>query len=203
MKLFQQRRVLSGFPCICSALLFFTSCASLTPDRIATLVAIAAQAAQLGAQEWLAAHPEHRAAFQQVIDAINIELKAGNTTRAIAMLESLPVTSLSGKDGEIYWTGEPRSTNTEATVAGTLVVWDGYLGKPTRITGSAEGPVVNAVRTGLRRAVAPMPPALPVHTKRGVPVLGVVPESPTRELTDAELDAEFEAIKLKLKARGK
>lgn len=184
------------------ALLFFTSCASLTPERISVLAAIAGQAAQLGAQEWLAKHPEHRNAFNLVIDSISAFIRAGETNMAkyTELLESLPTSTLRGEAGEIYITGNPRDANQVATVLQTnfigaglavvvltnapaaskahLVIWDKELNKAVRVTGALEQPVQRAVRDGLRRAVGPTPPMPPRVGRRGEPVLGIVPEGP-------------------------
>lgn len=175
--------------------LLFTSCTTLTPDRISVLAQIAGQAAQIGAQQWLAQHPEQRPAFDLVLAAISDFVRQGKTNMVeyTELLSSLPTGTLRGDAGELY-------------ISDTLVVWDRDLGRSTRIVGAAERPVRMAVRDGLRRAVAPMPPALPkwgFQNAKPAPVLGLVPESPDREMTDAELDAEFEAIKARLKARGK
>lgn len=211
---------------LCLLLVFLFGCASLTPERINVLAQIAGQAAQLGAQEWLREHPTHRDAFNLVIAAISAFVRNGETDMAkyTELLESLPSGTLRGEAGELYITGSPRDTNQVATVLQTnfisaglsvvvltnapvvskarLVIWDKELNKAVRVTGALEKPVQRAVRDGLRRAVGPAPP-MPPSVGRAVPVLGIVPESPEpREKTDAELDAEFEAVKARL-GKGK
>lgn len=178
---------------LCLLLVLLFGCTTLTPDRISVLAQIAGQAAQLGAQQWLAQHPEHRDAFNLVIAAINDFVRQGKTNMVeyTELLSSLPTGTFRGDAGELY-------------ITDTLVVWDRDLGRSTRIVGAAERPVRMAVRDGLRRAVGPKPPMPPRvgRSRPPEPVLGLVPESPDRELTDAELDAEFEAIKAKLRLRA-
>lgn len=184
-------------------------CSSLTPERLNVLASIAGQAAFLGAQEWLRAHPDQKPAFDAVIQAITIALRAGNTNQAVELLASLPTTTLRGDAGELY-------------VSDRLVVWDNDAGKATRITGAGEGAVLVEIRRGLRKAVAPVPPMLPKHHGKPAEVLSITPEGAptppplprvqnaywhhpigsihTNDIpkTDSQLDAEFEAIKAKL-----
>jgi hypothetical protein len=161
MKHSQQRRVLSGFPCIWFAILalLFTSCASLTPERIAILAAIAGQAAQIGAQQWLATHPEHRAAFDAVITAIRALVAQGTTNpnAYVELLESLPTSKLAAPSGELMWSGRPKDGHGVAAI----LVWDGELAKPVVIEEAAVLPVMKAATAGLKRATAPMPPPIP------------------------------------------
>lgn len=173
---------------LCLVLVLLMGCASLTPDRVSVLAAIAGQAAYLGAQDWLRAHPNHRPAFDAVILAISALVKAGNTNQDayVELLSSLPTMTLRGKAGELY-------------ISDALVVYDNDLGRATRISGAAEQPVERAILLGLKQALAPMPP-MPNsrHTNQVPPSLWVLPEAIGESKTDAELDAEFEAIKAKL-----
>jgi len=210
---------------LCLLLILLMGCASLTPERINVLAQIAGQAAQLGAQEWLAKHPEHRAAFDAVIVAISALVRNGNTNilAYTELLSSLPTDTLRGVDGELY-------------LSDTLIVYDKELRKSTRIVGAAEKPVMDAVRVGLRRAVGPVPPMPPSRSwPQQPPILSVVPEGAptnrvyvtpphsshwygpswtnytnayftppgisTNEMTDAQLDAEFLRIKAQLEKR--
>lgn len=238
-------------------LVFLLGCTTLTPDRIQVLAMIAGQAAQVGAQEWLVKHPEHRAAFNLVMVAINNFVRSGETNMAkyTALLESLPTSTLRGEAGEVYIAGEPAENELGPKAAAHLVIWDNELKKAVKVTGELERPVQRAIRDGLRRACAPQPPPLPgksrlpgivpegalprfqpalwpptpeyhgpnwqIHANdlllrysNTIPVqfnsnrfpqaapLVIIPESaepPSK--TDAELDAEFEAIKAGLKKR--
>lgn len=145
------RRIAATF-----AVLLLISCTSLTPDRVNLLAAIAGQAAQIGAQEWLAKHPDHRAAFGLVIDELQRLLKAGETNQAqyATNLNSLPTATLAGPSGELYVT-EDR-----------LVVWDAELKKAVAVEGKAEQPVIRATVAGLKRAMLPLPP-MPVASRAG------------------------------------
>lgn len=136
-----------------TALLFF-GCASLTQDRVTVLAAIAGQAAQVGAQEWLAKHPEHRALFTAALAELTALAGAGITTTstnemavasALERLSQLPTATLSGPDGAVYM----RMAD--------LAVWDGR--KIVVLQGAATVPVLKAIRVGLKRAMAPLPPA--------------------------------------------
>lgn len=222
MTLQENRFHLSRWIAVTLALLLF-GCTTLTPDRIQVLAAIAGQAAQLGAQEWLAAHPTHRDAFNLVIVAINNFVRAGETNmvKYAELLESLPTASLRGTAGEVYVTGTPKEWPDTNGIA-TVVIWDAELKKSIRVEGELEKPVREAIRRGLVRAVTPMPPAIPNRHRlpgivpEGAPLtpplllrvqpatpLGIVPETPELPAkTDAELDREFEAIKARLK-KGK
>lgn len=140
-----------GAVILTAALLFFQpGCASLTPERINLLVAIAGQAAQMGAALWLSEHPTHQDAFNHVITALTPLVKAGDTNKNVEILTSLPgnvpgVVTLKGKDGDLY-------------VTDVLVVYDNESGKSTRITGEAVKPAMRVILTGLQAAVAPLPP---------------------------------------------
>jgi len=135
------------------AVLLFTSCAGMTPERIDAIIAIAGAAAQIGTQVWLAQHPTHRESFQHVIDAIAAEIKnsgATNEVKIVALLSSLPTDALVAPNkGELYVT-VPH-----------LVVWDAKKQKATRVEGKAVAPVIKATLMGLRRGVAPRPPIPP------------------------------------------
>lgn len=135
-----------------TALLFF-GCASLTQDRVTVLAAIAGQAAQVGAQEWLAKHPEHRALFTAALAELTALAGAGITTNstngmavasALERLSTLPTATLAGPDGAVYIRRED------------IVVWDGR--KMVEVQGAATVPVIKAIRVGLRRAMVPLPP---------------------------------------------
>lgn len=138
-----------------TALLFFLfGCASLTPDRVAVLAAIAGQAAQVGAADWLVKHPEHRALFAAALAELTALARAGITTNstnemavasALERLSQLPTATLSGPEGAVYM----RMAD--------LVVWDGR--KMVVLQGAATVPVLKAIRVGLWQAMAPMPPA--------------------------------------------
>lgn len=138
------------------AVLLFTSCASLTPERVNLLAAIAGQAAMIGAQQWLAKHPEHRLSFEAVIAAIQSLIKAGVTNQAAyaELLNGLPTPTLAGPSGELYVT-EDR-----------LVIWDSELRKAVAVEGKAEAPVIRATVAGLKRGLAPLPP-MPTVSRSG------------------------------------
>lgn len=147
------------------AALLFCSCASLTPERVQVLSAIAQQAAHLGVQEWLRTHPTHRDSFQLVLSTLTALLRAGETNQAVyaAYLNSLPTRTLAGPAGELYVTGD------------RLVIWDAELEKAVAVEGRAEQPVIRATVAGMTRALGPQPP-MPMARKanliaaRGTPV---------------------------------
>lgn len=203
--------------------LLLISCASLTPERVQVLAAIAGQAAQQGAQEWLKAHPDQRPAFNLVMQAIDNFIRAGNTNMAeyTALLESLPTPTLRGTAGEVYVTGTPKTNVVETA---HLVIWDAELKKAVPVAGALEKPVMKSVRDGLKRAMAPVPPPLPrfenatravrmpavpseihvtniivhhwVYVTNTVTVEPTLPQlgvTPEGTGTDAALDAEFKA----------
>lgn len=135
---------------IFAALLFFLfGCASLTQDRVAVLSAIAGQAAQVGAQDWLARHPDQKPIFDSIIIGIAALVKGGVTNQMayVELLNALPTATLAGTAGELYITEE------------RLVIWDAELKKAVAVGGAAERPVLRATISGLRRALAPLPPA--------------------------------------------
>lgn len=197
----QQARASLSLAAVIFTALLCLSCTSLTPERVNVLSAIAAQAAQLGAQEWLAKHPEHRESFLLVIAAFQNALRTGDTN-PVAFLKSLPVSSLAGPAGELYVT-DGRSSNDVQKA--TLVVWDSELNKSVRAEGALEKPVAMATLAGLKRGVAQMPPKFPPEldrVRRGhVPPIAVAITNDPAPLTDAQLDAQFEAIKAQLEAR--
>lgn len=134
--------------------LLFLGCASLTPNRVAVLAAIAQHAAYIGASDWLAKHPEHQGLFTAVIAELTALAGAGITTNptnetagaaALERLSKLPTGTLAGPEGAVYIRRED------------LVVWDGR--KMVEIQGAATVPVIKAIRVGLRQAIAPLPPA--------------------------------------------
>lgn len=142
------------------AALLFCSCASLTPERVQVLSAIAQQAAHLGVQEWLRTHPSHRDAFQLVLSTLTGLIKAGETNQAVyaAYLNSLPTRTLAGPAGELYVTGDK------------LVIWDAELEKAVAVEGRAEQPVIRATVAGMQRALGPQPP---MPTAKRQPALAV------------------------------
>lgn len=132
--------------------LLFGGCASLTPERIAVLAAIAGSAAEIGASEWLEKHPTHRDAFRLAIDAFISTLAESDSPRseqkAVEMLNSLPTSTLAGPAGELYIS----DTN--------LVVWDASRRKATAAKGPIAKPVLEATKRGLTKAIEKkaMPP---------------------------------------------
>lgn len=128
--------------------LLFLGCASLAPNRVAVLAAIAQHAAYIGASDWLAKHPEHKAGFDAVIFALTALARNNNTneTAFVELISSLPTSTLAGPEGELYVT--------EAD----LVIWDSALKKAVEVKGPAVQPVMKATLSGLKRAVAPLPP---------------------------------------------
>lgn len=178
------RASLSLAAAICAALLFLGCTTSLTPDRVALLAAIAGQAAQVGVEEWLAKHPTQREAWAIAISAFANAVR-NRETNAVGYLNSLPVSSLAGPSGELYVSGD------------RLVVWDGEAQKAVAATGALEDPVQRATVSGLKRGLAEKPPKLPPRLTRRAPA----PSAPERELSDAELDAQFTAIQAQLAAR--
>jgi len=132
---------------ILTALLFLTSsCSSLTPERVHLLASIALQAAQIGAQVYLAKHPDKKPWFDAVTQAASDLMRLERTPQVIEMLQNLPTDTLSGKDGEVYIT-EKR-----------IVIWDSTTSKATVAQGKAESPVLKATVLGLKRASHPLPP---------------------------------------------
>lgn len=198
----QPRASLSLAAAICAALLF-CSCTRLTPDRVALLSAIAGQAAQVGVEEWLAKHPTQREAWAIAISAFANAVKTGETN-PVSYLKSLPVSSLAGPEGALYVTGTRSSNKVDKAI---LVVWDNETQKSVAATGPAEEPVQRAVMAGLKRGLAEKPPKLPPPDWRRLArtnayTLEAPPGFSTNaELTDAELDAQFTAIKAQLAAR--
>lgn len=189
----QPRASLSLAAAICAALLFF-GCTSLTPDRVALLSALASHAAQFGVEEWLAKHPTQREAWAIAISAFSDAVRKGDTN-AVAYLNSLPTATLAGYVSELYVSGDK------------LVVWDNETQKAVAATGPAEGPVQRATAAGLKRGLAEKPPKLPPDLRRNRQPLVTGGAGwttnfvPRTELTDAELDAQFERVKAQLAAR--
>lgn len=179
--------------------LLFLGCTSLTPDRVALLSAIAGQAAQVGVEEWLAKHPEQREAWAIAISAFANAVKTGETN-PVSYLKSLPVSSLAGPEGALYVTGNRSSNKVDKAI---LVVWDNETQKSVAATGPAEEPVQRAVMAGLKRGLAEKPPKLPPDL-RGFLLKRDYPTNypgQVETLTDAELDAQFTAIKAQLATR--
>lgn len=142
-----------GLLSLLAATFLFCSCSTLTPDRIAVIAALAGNAAQIGVESWLVRHPEHRASFQAVANAIAAFLAAQGGPPATAkeatvaeLLSSLPTPTLASREAELYVTGD------------NLVVWDARANKASTVEGPAVEPVLKAVREGMGRALAPMPP---------------------------------------------
>lgn len=180
-------------------LVLLIGCSSLTPERINTLAAIAGAAAQIGAAIWLEQHPDQAPAFESVLQNITMEMRRGDTNKAVQLLRSLPVSTLRSYEGELYMTGDHRGVADEKTF---LVVYDSKTGKPTRISKAQEPVVMEEVRRGLKRAVVQKPPALPQVRHRRHKEEGITPEgAPPVPGSDAALDAEFEAVKARLKTR--
>lgn len=159
-------------------LLLLIGCTSLTPDRINLLASIAGQAAAIGAQAWLAEHPGHKVAFDAVIGMLTQIYQSGNNNQqsmedaTVERLSSLPITSLAGKDGAIYWSGRSvKDTSTNAVAPyGGLLIWDGS--KAVAIRGAATEPVLKELVRGLKRGtrtVTKVPP-LPDKTTAPAPV---------------------------------
>lgn len=183
---------------LCLLLVFLLGCTSLTPERIGVISAIAGQAAQLGIQLWLEQHPTHRKAVEFTVQEFANGVKEGKTN-PVPVLHRLPTSSLAGPHGDVYVSGD------------RLVVWDAELNKGVAATGEAEKPVLREVLAGLKRGVATMPPKLPVRVKREIPHHGAIShpipiansgavDNPI-PLTDAQLDAQFEAVKAMLAER--
>jgi hypothetical protein len=128
-------------------LVLLMGCTSLTPERVSLLAAIAGQAAQIGAANWLIKHPDQRPAFDAVILALTALVQGGVTDQRayVEVLNSLPTATLAGPEGAVY-------------VTDALVVYDFDSDQPTRIKGAAEVPVRKAVIAGLKRGMAPKPP---------------------------------------------
>lgn len=164
----------------------FLGCSSLTPERVSVLSQIAGQAAQIGASEWLAKHPEQKPSFDAVIAALIALQKAGNTNQDawVERLSTLPIDAFRGPDGELYVS--PRSKEPVPDAA-RVVVWDKHLNKSTTVRGTATLPVLRSALFGLRRAVGPKPP-VPGKEKA---LSGIRPEG---SLPDAVLDEQFRAL---------
>lgn len=173
-----------------SAALLVMSCSSLTPERVSVLSQIAGQAAALGAEEWLAKHPEHRQAFLDAVAALGAVLKTDTSESplapqsiedaAVSFLSKLPTGTLRGKDGELYVTGD---TNGPAS----LVVWDPALKKGVEVSGESARPVVKQIYLGMRRALGPKPPVPVVAGRARKPedLEGRTPEAPKKDpMTD-------------------
>jgi hypothetical protein len=174
-----------------SAALLFTSCASLTPERIDALANIAGLAAQIGAANWLQKHPENRPMFEAAIAAINALIRAGitNPDAYAEQLNKLPTDLLAGPEGDVMVSPVPR--------AGVLV-WDVESKKAVVVKGKSVLPVAKSISRGLRNATSPAPPKLPTSRRHNLTVTDGDGwfEKP---LSDAELDAQFESVKLTLK----
>lgn len=178
---------------IFAALLFF-GCASLTPDRVALLAQIAGQAAQIGAQNWLAKHPDQKQLFNDVIAAITALVQAGITNQQayVEQLHRLPTTTLAGPEGSVV------------VKTDHLVITDKVADKATVLTEPATMPVVKATLSGLRKGCTPLPPVPVVVVSpvkrpppRGTPTPTVKSAPP---LSDQELNRQFEEF-LKQKKR--
>lgn len=140
-------------------LVLLMGCTSLTPERISLLAAIAGQAAQIGAANWLVKHPDQRPAFDLAIMILSDLVRRGETNQLayINVLEGLPLATFSGPAGDLNITGTPKNP-TVVPWEPKLVIWDAGLEKATVVQGKAEMPVMRATVAGLKRAVAPRPP---------------------------------------------
>lgn len=179
-------RPCGGIAVMLSAALLVMSCSSLTPERVSVLSQIAGQAAALGAEEWLAKHPEHRQVFSNAVAELGAFLKTDEKNpqtledAAVSFLAKLPTGTLRGKDGELYVTGD---TNGPAS----LVVWDPALKKGVEVGGESARPVVKQIYLGMRRALGPKPP-VPVaggRARKPEDLEGRTPEAPKKDpMTD-------------------
>lgn len=172
---------------IFAVLLFFLlGCSSLTPERVNLLAQIAGQAAQYGAQQWLAKHPDHRLAFDAIIASIAALVKQGETRefKYSELLQSLPTDTLVGPEGAVYVTGTSQlSTNKEQD---RIIVYDKRTKKPYHVGGDIR--VQRQIVAGLKRAMLPLPPAPGKAKARSTPVLFTpavsVTNLPVMSLTD-------------------
>lgn len=190
------RRLRGWLAVILTALL--CSCASLTPDRIAVLAALAGNAAQIGVSLWLDKNPDHRGSFEAVARAIAAFLAAqagpgvapeAKEATVAELLSSLPTPTLASKEGELYVSGD------------NLVIWDAKLKKASTVEGAAVEPVLKAVKEGMRRALVPKPPKpypLPIRARES---LTAVPQ-PITNLTPISTPLVVPAGKFAPRGRG-
>lgn len=167
-----------------AALLFLgPGCASLTPNRINAIAAIAGAAVQIGAAVWLDQHPEDKPLFNAVILTLSAIAMAGQPVSQdqetfVKVLATLPTPVLKCGNGALCIVADHQ-----------LVVVEDIPKRATLIVGALEAPVRRATLSGLKAAMAPKPPVLPsAKTRRGAAV-------EPKPLSDAELDAQFESLR--------
>jgi hypothetical protein len=144
--------------------LLFTSCASLTPERMALILDLVGSAAQVGLRIWLESHPDQRGLAESVVaELAGLGARGTPPTEAevSTVLAKLPPDALRGTAAEVYLSGKH------------IVAWDNRRMESHSVDAKAAPAVARSVRSGMMAGMTPLPPQ-PVKAKREPQVVYVL-----------------------------
>ncbi len=131
---------------------FLTGCQSMSPEKAQVIASIVGQAANFGAQAYLASHPEARPAFDAAIALLGAFQRGGSTNQVqlAEALSHLPDVLQADEAGKELYVADVK--------AGKLVLFDQDTKKAQRLDGPLAKPAIRELRRGLARAVGPRVP---------------------------------------------